>query len=382
MKLRHTTQHIGLQPTSFDPEFEVKENLRSAKHVDDIQMAGRENTIDSYVKLVESVFGPCKVHKHTYTNCGVRYTKLDSGDVVMDQDEYIKTLRPIVSPELTGAAPDAEATKTVADQFVSLRGALAYTTLTQVWIQVYVVALQRIQKPTNLDVRRLNAVTRKLQREPQRLVYPAMLCDGHLDLHSDSGFRRLTGEGDEEKGYGMRGMNVMRRGTRLDGNGKAVHLLDSICKSHRLQIRSSYGAEMLAAAHGIDDAYPTIVTMHELTSGVLTPEQLKGLREHGGLHIAVVLTIDAESVYKSLTSRDLKVPTEKTLLGHVSWLREMIGLGLISALQWCDTRDMTADGHTKGSIDRELLLQLMSGSQHYSHEVKAHTPTKLQAVGF
>ena len=131
---------------------------------------------------------------------------------------------------------------------------------------------------------------------------------------------------------------------------------------------------MLAAAHGLDDAYPTMVTLHELTFGVLTPEQLKGLREHGGLHIAVIVTIDAESVYKSLTSRDLKVPTEKTLLGHVSWLRELLDLGLIQALQWCDTRDMTADGHTKGSIDRELLLQVMSGAQHYVHEVKTYTP--------
>eukprot|EP00974_Lingulodinium_polyedra_P056359 5419879-Lingulodinium_polyedra.AAC.1 len=61
----------------------------------------------------------------------------------MDQDENIASLRPIVSQELTGAPPDAKATKLVADQFVSLRGALAYTTLTQAWIQVYAVALQR-----------------------------------------------------------------------------------------------------------------------------------------------------------------------------------------------------------------------------------------------
>ena len=88
----------------------------------------------------------------------------------------------------------------------------------------------------------------------------------------------------------------------------------------------------------------------------------------------MTLTTDAESVYKSLTSRDLKVPTEKTLLGHVSWVRELLSLGLIKAVQWCDTRDMTADGHTKGSIDRQLLLQLMTGHQHYRHDVKRHTP--------
>ena len=137
----------------------------------------------------------------------------------------------------------------------------------------------------------------------------------------------------------------------------AVHLIDSACKSHRLRIRSSYSAETLAAAHGLEDAYPTMITLHELRHGILKPEELKNL----GLGIRVTLTIDAESVYKSLTSRDLKIPTEKSLLGHVSWVRELLAAGIVDHIQWCDTRDMTADGHTKGSIDRAGLIELMSG---------------------
>ena len=85
--------------------------------------------------------------------------------------------------------------------------------------------------------------------------------------------------------------------------------------------------------------------------------------EIGGLSISVTLTIDAESVFKSLPSKDLKKPTECTLLGHISWIRQMTDRGIVQSVQWCDTRDMTADGHTKGSIDRDLLLQAMSGSQ-------------------
>ena len=133
---------------------------------------------------------------------------------------------------------------------------------------------------------------------------------------------------------------------------------------------------LLAAAHGLDDAYPTLVTLHELREGVLTPEQLKHVREKGGLLLEVSLTTDAESVYKSLTSRDLKTPTEKTLLGHVSWIRELLQLGIVKTIRWCDTRDMTADGHTKGCIDRKLLLQVMSGMQKFQHAVKEHTPRR------
>ena len=96
----------------------------------------------------------------------------------------------------------------------------------------------------------------------------------------------------------------------------------------------------------------------------------------------VTLTTDAESVYKSLTSRDLKVPTERTMLGHVSWIRELLQLGIVEAVQWCDTRDMSADGHTKGSVSRELLLEVMGGSQQFRFDVKTHTPPRNHPMNF
>ena len=144
-------------------------------------------------------------------------------------------------------------------------------------------------------------------------------------------------------------------------------------KRFSVVMHAFYGAETLAAAHGLDDVYPTLVTLHELKHGVLTPTKLKAIREEGGLGLRVVLTTDAESVFKSLTSRDLKIPTERTLLGHIAWIREMVEHGIVSQIQWCDTRDMTADGHTKGSIERELLLQVMSGKQVYKHAVKTYS---------
>eukprot|EP00959_Pyramimonas_sp_CCMP1952_P473847 9502442-Pyramimonas_sp.AAC.1 len=87
------------------------------------------------------------------------------------------------------------------------------------------------------------------------------------------------------------------------------------------------------------------------------------MREVGGPASKVSLSIDAESVYRSLSSKDLKIPTERTLLGHISWIRELMDIGIAHNVQWCDTRDMTAYGHTEGGIDRELLLEVMSGTQ-------------------
>jgi len=115
LKLRQLTKGTGLMPTIYDPEFEMKKDLLTAKHVDDISMTGEEKEIEKYTTEIEKVFGKCKLNKHQYTNCGVQFTKDKNGDVTMDQDAYIKTLRPIVHPELTGKNAEDKATKAVAD---------------------------------------------------------------------------------------------------------------------------------------------------------------------------------------------------------------------------------------------------------------------------
>eukprot|EP00959_Pyramimonas_sp_CCMP1952_P375371 7862017-Pyramimonas_sp.AAC.1 len=172
--LQRTTSGFGLLPTSYDEGFETSTNLLTAKHVDDINMACTEVTIDKYVKRVEDMFGKCKLNQHTYTSCAVRYTKDEDGNVTLDQDDNIKQLCFIQHPELTGADADAQATKMVGDMCVSRRGSLEYELITQVWLLVYVVPLQRVQEPTNIQVRRLHAITRKLQACPKKIVYQAM----------------------------------------------------------------------------------------------------------------------------------------------------------------------------------------------------------------
>ena len=52
----------------------------------------------------------------------------------------------------------------------------------------------------------------------------------------------------------------------------------------------------------------------------------------------------------------------------------MMDVGVLVNVQWCDTRDMSADGHTKGSIERDSLLEVVSGHQSFKHDVKRFVP--------
>eukprot|EP00959_Pyramimonas_sp_CCMP1952_P040174 839906-Pyramimonas_sp.AAC.1 len=135
-------------------------------------------------------------------------------------------------------------------------------------------------------MRRLSAITRKQQACPEKIVYQAMTPTGEVDLRSDSGYRRLSGDADDDaKGHGIRGANLLRLGNTLSGK-PVVHFTNAHCKSHRLQVRSSYSAETLAVAHNWRTVIPRL-TLHELHAGPLTPTQLKSILWLGGLSIKV-----------------------------------------------------------------------------------------------
>jgi hypothetical protein len=65
-----------------------------------------------------------------------------------------------------------------------------------------------------------------------------------------------------------------------------------------------------------------------------------------------------------------KAPSENSLSGHVLWMREMHDKGLIDNIIWADTRDMYADGLTKGSVPRDALINAMSGKLLLRHNIE------------
>ena len=71
--------------------------------------------------------------------------------------------------------------------------------------------------------------------------------------------------------------------------------------------------------------------------------------------------IDSMGLLTAVTAPRPKAPAEKSLLPHLLWMRDLLKRSLLKTLSWYDTRDMTPDALTKGSISRDALLQLCSG---------------------
>ena len=75
----------------------------------------------------------------------------------------------------------------------------------------------------------------------------------------------------------------------------------------------------------------------------------------------MALYVDAQSVFVSITSTSIKVPADNGVLSHIQYIRGLLDTKVLQWIFWVDTRDMCADGLTKGSVQRDALHDLMSG---------------------
>jgi hypothetical protein len=191
-----------------------------------------------------------------------------------------------------------------------------------------------------------------------------------IEVHSDAGFRREEDDDQHATGRSTRGANYMRLGKGR--NGKEIcHLIDWDCGSIKTVTRSTFVSELQAAISATDSSLMLALTFHEIAKGPVTPKEGMLLRESGKSIVSVRVCIDAMSVFSALSSDRIKPPAEKSMLCHLLWIKELLTCGALSEFRWVDTRDMTADGHTKGSIPREAILAVASGMLTRLHAHKS-----------
>ena len=71
---------------------------------------------------------------------------------------------------------------------------------------------------------------------------------------------------------------------------------------------------------------------------------------------------DSYSSFRCLAVARLKLPAENGTYYHLVYLCAKLVASLIKFYSWIDTRDMVADGLTKGRVDRTMLARAMRGS--------------------
>ena len=82
------------------------------------------------------------------------------------------------------------------------------------------------------------------------------------------------------------------------------------------------------------------------------------------------------SVFSALLMDPVKPPSENSMAGHLWWLADQLRTRQLQDLVWCDTRDMRADPMTKGTIGRDLILDVMNGQFEYVHPTVRYSTEK------
>ena len=112
--------------------------------------------------------------------------------------------------------------------------------------------------------------------------------------------------------------------------------------------------------------------LEEVRIGPTTAEQLRKLKDDGGYSTPFDMYTDSFSIFSYLRTQHLKFPAERGTYFHLAYLRELLEKGVIRSLTWVDTRDMFADGMTKGSLDRDALTAVMHGTWTLQHKYETH----------
>ena len=359
-----------------------------AKHVDDLKITGTKAIILWILQQIEKVFGPLKIEWHNFTNCGVRHIQDPSTfEVTLDQAEYIKGIKTIIHTELQTSASTDKCSEAVHALYWSILGAIAFAVLTRPDLAVFVSALQRhSNSPCVIHAKRLNMVVRWAQRNPRKLRYCALdkiarpegsTIPTHLRQYGDAAFKK-----EEASGHSMRGALYIRTGghtTQHMTTTQCGHLLDYVARSQRRVVRATFTAELLNGCDTQDKGFLLAQMLHEITTGIVSCAYSRHLRENGGYAIPMVLYLDALSVYAAVTATFVKTPADNGVLCHLQYLRELLDHNVLHALAWTDTRDMLADGMTKGAVERDAIHDVMDGNVKVVQAMKLWRPKHLLA---
>ena len=70
------------------------------------------------------------------------------------------------------------------------------------------------------------------------------------------------------------------------------------------------------------------------------------------------LWVDARAVRDAVAASDICDPAGSSLKVHLISVRDRLVQGIIRRLYWLDTRDMVADGLTKGEVDIYIYIYI------------------------
>ena len=189
-----------------------------------------------------------------------------------------------------------------------------------------------------------------------------------MTVCSDSAFS--AGEVD---GLSVRGCFIMITEDDQTQPGGKGHVLDWVSRKQSHVTRATFAAELFGLLDSLNLAFRIMACITEIQTGTALASQLARRQDEGRWSMPVEGVIDAKSVFDSIASQGQVRASEGHLIVHLRAVQQWIARGQLRALWWADTRDMVADGITKGKVDRLKILELVEkGRWILEHAAQRH----------
>ena len=323
-------------------------------HVDDLKLAGEKDIVDHILSTLTQQFGKLKIVNDSFEHCGIWHEYQPSdGSYHLHQNHFTTRLK---LPDMEGISRDTPTLLLTEPQiaaYLSGLGSLAWLVQTRMDVAIYIQALQRnAKKPTVSHMLRLCCVIKWCKRKPCHLRYCFLPSDYFKVLVcNDAAFRR-----EDSSGLAMRGSIIAWAEDRGSDPSCLCNTIDFFSRKQRRICRSTFGAELNAAADGIEVGRLVAYTLAEIVIPGCTAQSLIHMDESGSLPFCLQLVTDCRSLFDSLRCEETAIPTEQSLIMLLLQLKESMKTGTIKTIVWADTRDLISDGLTKGTIARADLL--------------------------
>ena len=362
MRLDAKLKELGYRPLKLDKCLYVLKDKAGkllaviSTHVDDLKCAGSRKTLESLATALEKQFGKCSTQWNDFIHCGIKHQKHKDGSITLDQNHYKHQINPMKLPQLTKSDRHSKKPLDAKGQheYHSCVGALGWLNNTRTDIMVKVSELQtQLGKATILDVTKLNSLVKWVHRHDLQVKFPPIKPPFKILSINDAAFCA------DAKGRSQRGSIILLMNDSRSELGGLCHELGKASKTIKRVCRSTYSSELQAACQGLDESQFAAILLEEIFGSELSWPELRNKFEKAQLRVPVDVLTDCRSLYDSIVNWDDKKCTETNLFVHVQCLRQDFRSGRCRKFVWVTTRDMVADGLTKGSIGRDALRDLL-----------------------
>ena len=313
-------------------------------HVDDLLIMGNSKFEMDIEKKLSGTFIFSKIENKSFKYCGCQISVEDNGDILLDQNKYVETLKEIKEEN------DDEDRELSAPEVKILRGKIgeilwvSLMTRPDLAFDVNRIASE-VPKATAGTMKDMNSIIRMAKAKSPVLRFTRLghFTDLIVKVYTDASYNNQDG-----KTRSTEGRVVLLENPKT---GRANVVSWKVKKIPRV-CRSVKSAETRALEDGLDDAVHTARLVFETYKGRINlkkPEQ-----------IPVVAKTDSKSLWESVyNSRQCE---EKMLRNTIAGIKQLIDLNMLESLEWVSTVDQLADCLTKkGNKNKaDWLLQVAS----------------------